>query len=289
MTFPSAHFARGKHVLAAVVVAAFGFCAAPASAACISSATVFCDTTVSQSYNGNAAYNYNGPGFTNGIGDVLQDPGHGFNTDRLVASLTKSRHTTTLHLSYYTTFNGNDLTARYADIFLGNTANPDSLGYGISVGDEAANGGLNTVGFYQLTGASSYKNSTQIWASKTSYIYGGKYKGFDNQFHLAPVVITNSATQNNAFTAVTHLGVASGDPTYPYRVDVTLSASNQDFNALFGNALSVFWGTGDCSNDAIIARLSPIPRIPEPMTLAIFGTGLALAAIMLRRRKSKKG
>jgi PEP-CTERM motif len=284
-----------RYILAAVFIGAFGAYAAPASAACVSSATVFCDNTVIQAYNGSSAYNYGGSGFSSpGVGDVLEDSGHPFDTDRLVASVSKSGGTTTLNLQYYTSFNGNDETARYADIFLGgNATNKDSFGYAISVGDEAANGGVNTVGFYCLAancasapGANSYETSQDVWGLKTSYIYGGEYKGLDGGLYASPTVVDSADTPDGSFVAnVTETDTTVGP--FPYVVDVTLSASNQDFNALFGNSLSVFWGTGDCSNDAIEAAL-PGTKVPEPRTLAVFGAGLAGAAAVRRRRKSKR-
>jgi len=56
-------------------------------------------------------------------------------------------------------FNGNAVTARYADIFLGNNpASPDSLRYGIALGDQSGNGGAASPGFYSLASASDTEN-----------------------------------------------------------------------------------------------------------------------------------
>jgi len=61
-------------------------------------------------------------------------------------------------------------------------------------------------------------------------------------------------------------------------------ASTQDFATLFGDGMSIFWGTGDCSNDAIEAAV-PV-NLPEPLSLTVFGAGLA--GLVVARRKKRK-
>jgi hypothetical protein len=110
-------------VLAAglVLAAASSAFASPAFGVCMSGGGVYCDNTLIQAYNGNSPTNWNGPGFNSpGVGDVLQDPGNDFDTDRVDATMTTSSNNTTLDLKFYTSFNGNDETARYADVFPGN-------------------------------------------------------------------------------------------------------------------------------------------------------------------------
>jgi hypothetical protein len=266
-------------VIAAVAV----FPALPASAACVSTANIICDSTQIQAYNGGAPTNYGGAGFVPpGVGDVLQDAGHPFDTDRVNVKVTSSAGTTSLELKYYTSFNGNDATARYADIFIGNNpASPDSFHYGIALGDQAGNGGVAAPGFYSLLSGSAYETSIQLWTGKTSYIYAGQYQGLDSLWHDSPVAITDQAVLQNSWS-VNVLETASGDAAFPYLVDVTLMASTSDFATLFGDGLSVFWGTGDCSNDAIEAAV-PV-KLPEPMSLGLFGAGLA-GLVVVRRRK----
>jgi hypothetical protein len=271
----------------AVFVVAILAQAAPASAACVSSAGVYCDATKIQAYRGTSPYKYTGTGFTSsGVGDVIQSAGHPFNTDRLVADLTTHRGVTTLELKFYTAFNGNDLGARYADIFLGNNASkPNSFGYALSLAHQTANGGASLAGLYNVSGAGAYKTSTQIWKSKSNATYGGAFKGTDGIFRSSPVVVTKTATLKSNFT--TRISeTASGDASFPYLVDVKLSASNSDFLALFGAGLSVFWGTADCSNDVIQAFIAYAPRaVPEPLTASIFAAGICGLAFMRIRRK----
>lgn len=259
--------------------------ATPASAACISSGQVYCDVTKIQAYNGSSPYNYGGPGFVPpGVGDVLEEPGHGFDTDRVMVVLSDKDGTTTLDLRYYTTFNGDDLTARYADIFLGNNpANPNTFGYAISLADETANGGTSSAGFYDVSGAGAYKTSEQVWQSKTNYIYGGTFEGTDGVFRASPVVVTSAAILLGNFTT-NIFETTSGDVSFPNLLDVQLSASTNDFYALFGGGLSVFWGTGDCSNDAILAVIPP-RHMPEPFTVSLFVTGMCGMGALRRRKK----
>jgi hypothetical protein len=135
--------------------------------------------------------------------------------------------------------------------------------------------------------ATSEKTSEQIWQSKSG-TYGGAFKGTDGAWRASPTVVTAAATQNNAFTTKIVETTTSADPGYGYLVDVKLSASTTDFNALFGGGLSAFWGTGDCSNDAIESLIAFAPtHVPEPVTLSLFSAGLAGAAAIRRRRKSK--
>ena len=112
-----------------VLAAASSAFASPASADCVSGGGVYCDQTPIQAYNGTNPTNWGGPGFVSpGVGDVLQDPGHPFDTDKLVATMTTTGGNATLDLKFYTSFNGNDEGARYADVFLGsNPASPNSF------------------------------------------------------------------------------------------------------------------------------------------------------------------
>lgn len=289
MTHKKFSFLNGRRGFAAFLIAVFGFIASPASAACISSGTTYCDNTKIEAYKGSTFQStYASNGFTSGVGDVLQSSGNDFNTDRLVATLTTHRGVTTLELKYYTSFDGNDQGAHYADIFLGNNpTSPNTFGYAISLGDETANGGSSTAGFYQVSSATE-KTSEQIWSSKSA-TYGGEFQGTDGKWRASPTVVTAAATKDSAFSTSISETTTNADPGYGYLVDVKLVASATDFNSLFGQGLSVFWGTADCSNDAIKSLMAFAPtRVPEPVTASLFGAGLAGAFVMRRRRKAKQ-
>jgi hypothetical protein len=277
-------------LFAAVLVAGTGFLATPASAtpACSGTATITCtDITKVKAYNGNYFQNtYTANGFTAGIGDVLQSSTHSFNTDKLIANLTEHRGTVTLELKYYTAFNGNDLGAHYADIFMGSASTPNSFGYAIALGNQQ----INTSGFYYAT-PSTEETSRQIWSSKIG-TYGGQHQGMNSDgtvstsWYDSPTVVASNATKKSGFTTSVVESTTSADPGYGYLVDVKLSGSATDFNTLFGGGLSIFWGTADCSNDAIQAVFAYAPvHIPEPMTLALFSAGVIGGGALRRRRK----
>ena len=67
----SLYFGHLRRTVLWGAAAMLGLSAAPASAACLNSATVICDNTHVQAYNGASATNYGGPGFAPpGVGDV---------------------------------------------------------------------------------------------------------------------------------------------------------------------------------------------------------------------------
>ncbi|MBA2588362.1 MAG: PEP-CTERM sorting domain-containing protein [Alphaproteobacteria bacterium] len=288
MAFTAFNFVRGKQVFAAAIVAAMGLFASPAWATCTGTTLITCDSTQVEAYKGNTFQSsYSSNGFINGVGDVLQQSAHPFDTDKLVASLTEHRGTVTLELKYYTSFNGNDQGAYYADVFLSSkTSTPNAFEYGIALGNQSANGGKSTTGFYNVT-SSTTETSREIWSGKTG-TYGGKFKGTDGGWYDSPVVVDAAATKNTKFTAYVTEPATNVDPGYGYLVDVKLVGSYTDFNALFSGGLSIFWGTADCSNDAIQALLDFTPvHVPEPVTLSLFSAGVVGAAVVRRRRKSK--
>jgi hypothetical protein len=292
VTFKASRSARGRHIVAAAVVAALGCFASPAWATCTGTATLVCsDSTSVEAYKGTTFQSgYTGNGFVGGVGNALQSSGHSFDTDKLVATLTQGRTSTFLELKFYTSFDGNDLGARYADIFLG-SGKTDTFGYAVSLGDQGASGANNggvAAGFYKV---SSEKTSQDIWQSKGG-TYGGRYLGLDGTtWYKSATVLTGGTqtTQTQLFTETATETTTSADGSFGYLVDMKLSAKTTDFIALFGSGLSIFWGTADCSNDPIEAFIpyAPTPHIPEPMTLSLFGAGLAGAAAIRRRRKPK--
>jgi hypothetical protein len=284
--------APAKTVFAITFSAAMAFFVSPASAACTGTTTITCtDSTKVAAYKGsNFTSTYTANGFSAGVGDVLQSSGHNFNTDKLIATLTEHRGTVTLELKYYTSFDGSELGANYADIFLGSASNPNNFGYAITLGNQAGNGGLSTSGFYSVN-SNVEKTSQQIWSSKSAQ-YGGKFQGMNsngtasNSWYNSPTVVLANATKKTGFTTSVIETTTSADPGYGYLVDVKLSGSATDFNTLFGAGLSIFWGTADCSNDAIQAIFAYSPTtVPEPMTLALLSAGIMGAGALRRRRR----
>lgn len=249
-------------------IAAFSLSALSALSAQATTITVN-DTTHNISYRGTGPTNWFAGGTTS-IGDVVEG-GPDFDTKKVDVSVTNQ----SLEFKFYTQFDGDDLGAHYADLFLAtDPLHPDTYDYGIALGFQAPYGGV-AKGFYALSPA-DYKTSFDIWSGKTKFIYGGKYVSpNDGLNHDAPTVVTGG-TLVPGWT-VTASQSSSGDATYPYLLDITITASNSnDFLDVFNDiTFSAFWGTGDCNNDSVyIGNIDPPQNVPEPASLVLFASGL---------------
>jgi hypothetical protein len=248
--------------------------------------TTFLDTTQDFAYSGTNPSSYTGFGFSGTApttGDFLGD---GFDTEKL----TVIRSPGQIEFQYTTSFDGNDASARYADIFLAPTDNlmhaPGTWGLGIALGNLADDfQGAVAAGLYSITGPADYQTSQDIWGPKgTGWVYGGGYVAPDSTENLSPTRVTGG-TQLAGWNVISEVH-ASGETAYPYIVDVLLSAPISTFDSLFNTPdLDIFWGTGDCSNDALFAALDAPAKVPEPLTLSIFVAGLT-GAVAMRRRKA---
>ena len=243
-------------------------------------ATLISDTTKNVSYAGAGPTNWFAGGTTS-VGDVIEG-GNDFDTQKVdVSTAPKS-----LHLEFYTQFDGDDLGAHYADIFIASDpAHPDSFDYAIALGGQLPYGGV-AKGFYAIS--NNYQTSIDRWKN-TGYIYGGQYiSPNDSLGHNAPVVVTGGSALPGWTVDVTQS--ASGDGTYPYLLSVTLTAMNNNIlkTAFSGASTALLWGTGDCNNDSVyLANVPPPPKVPEPPALALFMSALvAFAAANLRRRSA---
>lgn len=234
--------------------------------------TIINDTTKIVSYHGNSSTNYF-PG-NKSIGDVV---GSGFDTSKVVISESDNSIT----LKFYTQFNGNELTAHYADLFITPSnadGSPASWGFGVSLGYQSTYGG-HAAGLYALDGASDFKTSQDIWKGKTDYTYGGRYVTPLDTKELVPVRVTGGTLESDWSVAVNRTNVGGA---YPYEISITLTAANAAaFALLDAQYLDLLWGTGDCANDTIFGQYARPVKTPEPATIALLGGGL----LLLRRRR----
>jgi len=259
-----------KFLLGAAMASACVFAMASAASA----DTIITDTTKVVSYHGGSSTNYF-PG-NKSTGDVI---GTGFNTDHVAISESGNSIT----FKFYTQFDGDELTAHYADLFIApNNADgaPSSWGFGVALGYQSSYGG-KAAGLYDLSGAADYKTSKDIWMGKTSYTYGGKYVTPLDVKELIPTRVTGGIKESNWTVVVNKTNVGGA---YPYELSITLTAANSTaFSLLDGANLDLLWGTGDCGNDTIFGEYNRPVKTPEPATIMLLGSGL----LALRRRRKK--
>jgi len=79
--------------------------------------------------------------------------------------------------------------------------------------------------------------------------------------------------------------VADDGNTYEHYV-IELAIPISVFGDFWGIPFTLHW-TMTCGNDELNLRCEPPPPVPEPTTLLMFGTGIAVIAAM--RRQKKKG
>ncbi|MGE3333405.1 MAG: hypothetical protein AB7I36_07170 [Rhodospirillaceae bacterium] len=204
-------------------------------------------------------------------GDEIADPAHRFDTTQITVDRNDAAHT--MQITLRTRFNGSDLGAHYADIFI-DTATPDtvdSFGYSIALGYQSMSPGLYTNGSSQF--------SNDIW-SGTSNIYGGAAQlktgeaGFDPAMALTPSVRLTGGSQLAGY-AVSTTQTSLGGGLF----DLTVEIASADLS-LF-DAFDLFWATADCANDVIwgsFVTASGTPSetpVPAPASFALLLAGLA--------------
>ncbi len=246
-----------------------------AMASAASADTIINDTTNVVSYHGSSSTNYF-PG-NKSTGDVI---GTGFDTSKVVVSETGNSITFKL----YTQFDGDELTAHYADLFISpnnSSGAPASWGFGVSLGYQQAYGG-KAAGLYDLGGAGDYQTSKDIWMGKSQYTYGGKYVTPIDTKELVPTRVTGGLLESDWTVAVSNTNVGG---SYPHELTITLTAANSSaFSLLNGTNLDLLWGTGDCGNDTIFGEYTRPPvTTPEPTSIALLAGGLLA---LRRKRKS---
>lgn len=241
----------------------------PAAAAAImmsagaASATVINDGQLILPFTGNAA---NGGGWVDVIGD-----NNIFQTSQIVTSMMGS----TLKLTITTNFadeyaagiNIGGVLVNAADIFIRQTGSGPTWTHAITLGKQ----GL-PAGFFAVN---NFATSIDIHAPLGApFTYGGNWYTCDNGGDpcvagtVAPVRVTSGQQDLAKTVSVSTIGTNT----------IIVTVSNWSLSQF-----DLFWGTGDCSNDAIYGGVDT--QVSEPASLALLGMGLlGLAAI--RRRKA---
>ena len=260
--------------------------------------------------------NYSSSTFINRVaggkhwGDSIQDAQDPFDTQEIKITRDDAAKTITFDMKTY--FNGNDGITHYPDLFIdtgtanSSTNRPDHFNYAISLGEEVSNGGMyqvdslghaildshgNKIGAKGLYSITSFETSQDIWKTRTNYVYGGyvQFKpgtaGYDPNMALVPPTVLTAGMLQSAYTVSTSKTVIGHDSTLNKDIyDLSVVVTSTTNLNLFNN-FDVFWGTGDCSNDAIWGQVAS-NAVPAPSALLLMGFGLAGLAETRRRRKA---
>lgn len=187
-----------------------------------------------------------------------------------------------------------------ADIFIGSgSSSPTgSYTYAISLGFDSADGGYSTAGLYELPSkntSNAYETSQQVWDKRTSYIYGGAYAQIGScktsssscsSAEPSPtVLLDNGDSSGVSGTSVTVSDTPAGKGDSTGTLTITITGLTSLIDEIFDD-FDLFWGTGDCSNAPIWENVDLAgDPVPEPSTLALMASALALAAALVRRRR----
>lgn len=268
------------------LIAGLAFCAlACASNASAAPIVIHDQVDSSATYRGNDYGSYSSANFANRVlggkhwGDELANPAHRFDT----TSITVDRDTSAgvITFTMRTMFNGNDQGAKYADIFIdtGTSDTLDSFGYAIALGAQTMGAGFYTTG--------GIATANDVWGGQGSYIYGGYAQlktdaaGFDPAMAVAtPVRLTSGSAVAGSSVSVTRTAIGGGF------FDLSVALQGVDLGMF--NDFDLFWGTGDCGNDAVWASLAGSLATPVdgPPILGLFGLALVgLFFLTYQRRR----
>jgi hypothetical protein len=200
-------------------------------------------------------------------GDELFSPGHRFDTSQI--SVQGGANTVVFTLR--TMFNGNDLGARYADLFI-DTGTPDALDtfdYAVALGGQTM-----PIGVYSVQGRAT---SNHVWGGRAGYVYGGYSQlktsspGFNASLAAENPVRLTRGTRLDALSVAINTLAAGGGYT-----DLVVTVTGTQ-TSLF-SAMDLFWATGDCGNDVVWGSVFTLADagVPSPSAFLLFVTGVML-------------
>jgi opacity protein-like surface antigen len=229
---------------------------------------------------------WNGNDWYDVIGDIGNQTTNGFNTSMILLTLSKpgtGGFYQDLKIQIYTNYITGVAGSVPADIVL-SLGGTNNYGIAMSTHDSFTAGTL-------YSGA-AFKSSFDQWAG--GGLYGGEYAAAVNTH---PLPGGNNDTHDFAETAYTFLKAGAalvagnlswaevGTDAGRYLVTVTLPGYNAAQSADL-NAISLFWGTGNCANDGIQGGGTGSP-VPLPPSVLLLGSGL-LGLALLGKRQIRK-
>lgn len=214
-------------------------------------------------------------------GDSIQGSGDPFDTTQI--TITRNDSINRIDIDLRTWFDGAFDTARYADLFIdtNTTSTFDNFNYAISLGAQGTAAGVY--------GVTSTKNANDIWGARSGVVYGGytQFKTTSSSYNASmaltpPVRLQTGIAMPQYTVAVTKTAISGG----LYNVNVAITSSTN--LSLFDN-FDIFWGTADCSNDAVwgtafTASTTNVP-VPAPAAMSLFLFGLAGIGAARRRTR----
>jgi len=154
-------------------------------------------------------------------------------------------------------------------------------------------------------GFGSYNNPSSVFYTGSTALFANQNGGLTTltQLNGDPFSMTGinlafrGPTIVGQSTSLVFTGIKSGGSTvvqtfnYDQATVAPISSENFLFSANFTDLISVSWLQGNEGHqfDNIVVDGSPSSGVPEPAGLAVFGLGLVLLGLMLRRQRQSRG
>lgn len=175
---------------------------------------------------------------------------------------------------------------------------------------------FQTGNLYRLSSRNDWKTSQDIFKGVDDVIYGGVFRAANcdgdaandagkTECSSVPLAPNGNGTNIRGFEAPTRVVTDAPGVEWLANIDIDIdSAVGDPVNQAYGwgaehvisfsiaasylnsTGFDVFWGTGECANDAIWGHVpGGTPRVPEPLSTSLFGLGLLGLVYGVRRRR----